>query len=171
MGRDRQILQIVGYQNSGKTTLMERLISQSVTAGLAVGTIKHHGHGGVPTGDNSKDSSRHEQAGASVTAVEGAGTLRMSIHRKNWALTDILAIYDTFNMDAILIEGYKKEPYPKVVLLRTSEDRELLEKLSNIVCVIYWPAYRLDKPLEYPAFSIHDEAQYMEFLMTEIRGK
>lgn len=171
LGQHRKILQIVGYQNSGKTTLMEQLISQATAEGLCVGAIKHHGHGGIPLSDNSKDSVRHEQAGASVTAVEGAGTLRMSIHQSDWQLDDILAIYDTFKMDIILIEGYKKEHYSKVVLLRNIEDQELLEKVSNIICVLYWPTYPLEKPLEYPAFSIHDKAQYMEFLMTKMRGK
>lgn len=171
LGQHQKILQIVGYQNSGKTTLMEQLITQATTEGINVGTIKHHGHGGAPMSDNIKDSVRHEQAGASVTAVEGAGTLRMSIHQSNWQLTDILAIYASFNIDIILIEGYKNEPYSKVVLLRTLEDQALLQKVSNIICVLYWPTYPLEKPLEYPTFSIHEKVQYMEFLMKEIRGK
>ncbi|WP_185807688.1 molybdopterin-guanine dinucleotide biosynthesis protein B [Lysinibacillus telephonicus] len=165
-----KIIQVVGYQNSGKTTLMEQLIRQATAEGLKIGTIKHHGHGGIPMND-SKDSVRHEQAGARIAAVEGDGTLRMSIHRSNWQLDEILAIYASFKMDIILIEGYKNEHYPKVVLLRTIEDQVLLQKVSNISCVIYWPTYPLDKSLDYPTFSIHDKAQYMEFLMAEMRGK
>lgn len=171
LGQHQKILQIIGYQNSGKTTLMEQLITQATIEGLKVGTIKHHGHGGIPMGDNTKDSVRHELAGASVTAVEGEGTLRMSIHQSNWQLVDILTIYESFNLDIILIEGYKNERYPKVVLLRTVEDQVLLQKVSNIICVLYWPTYPLEKPLEYPTFSIHDKSQYMEFLMKEMRGK
>ncbi|WP_169776088.1 molybdopterin-guanine dinucleotide biosynthesis protein B [Lysinibacillus xylanilyticus] len=171
MGHHRKILQIVGYQNSGKTTLMEQLITQATTEGFRVGSIKHHGHGGIPMIESSKDSVRHEKAGASVTAVEGEGTLRMSIHQSNWQLVDILAIYETFNMDIIFIEGYKNEDYPKVVLLRRAEDQSLLQKVTNIVCVLYWPTYPLNKPLDYPAFSIQEKAQYIEFLMQEMRNK
>ncbi|WP_197144790.1 molybdopterin-guanine dinucleotide biosynthesis protein B [Lysinibacillus sphaericus] len=171
MGQHRKILQIVGYQNSGKTTLMEQLITQAATEGFRVGTIKHHGHGGIPMIESSKDSVRHEKAGASVAAVEGEGTLRMSIHQSNWQLADILAIYETFNMDMILIEGYKNEDYPKVVLLRQAEDESLLQKVSNIICVLYWPTYPLNKPLDYPAYSIQEEAKYMEVLMQEMRRK
>lgn len=171
MGQHRKILQIVGYQNSGKTTLMERLITQATTEGFRVGTIKHHGHGGIPMIESSKDSVRHEKAGASITAVEGQGTLRMSIHESNWQLADILAIYETFHMDIIFIEGYKNEDYPKVVLLRQAEDQSLLEKVTNIVCVLYWPTYPLNKPLDYPTFSIHEKEQYMDFLMQEMRRK
>lgn len=171
LGQHRKILQIVGYQNSGKTTLMERLIKQATMEELRVGTIKHHGHGGVPMIETSKDSSRHEQAGAVVTAVEGAGTLRMSIHQNSWQLAEILAIYDSLPMDIMLIEGYKNEQYPKVVLLRTPEDQILLQQVTNILCVIYWPSYPLDSFLTIPAFSIHDETQYMEFLLAEMREK
>lgn len=171
MGHHRKILQVVGYQNSGKTTLMEQLIAQATTEGFRVGTIKHHGHGGIPMIESSKDSSRHEQAGASITAVEGAGTLRMSIHQSNWQLADILAIYSSIEMDLILIEGYKKEHYPKVVLLRQAEDQSLLQQVTNIVCVLYWPTYPLDKPLNYPTFSINEKAQYLDFLMQEMRRR
>lgn len=171
MGQHRKILQIVGYQNSGKTTLMEQLITQATTEGFRVGTIKHHGHGGIPMVESSKDSVRHEKAGASVTAVEGEGTLRMSIHQNDWQLADILAIYETLSMDIIFIEGYKNEDYPKVVLLRQEEDESLLQKVSNIVCVLYWPTYPLKKPLKYPTFSIQEETQYMEVLMQEMRRK
>ncbi|MGY4796168.1 molybdopterin-guanine dinucleotide biosynthesis protein B [Lysinibacillus fusiformis] len=171
LGQHRKILQIVGYQNSGKTTLMEQLIKQATMEGLRVGTIKHHGHGGVPMIETSKDSSRHELAGAVVTAVEGAGTLRMSIHQDSWQLADILTIYESLPLDIILIEGYKNEHYPKVVLLRTAQDQVLLQQVANILCVVYWPSYLLDPSLTIPAFSIHEETQYMEFLLTEMRGK
>ncbi|MGE7839378.1 molybdopterin-guanine dinucleotide biosynthesis protein B [Lysinibacillus sp. NPDC093712] len=169
MGQPRKILQIVGYQDSGKTTLMEQLIKQATKEGLRVGTIKHHGHGGVPMVETSKDSSRHEQAGAMITAVEGEGTLRMSIHQNSWQLAEILAIYASFPMDIILIEGYKYEHYPKAVLLRTAQDQVLLQQVTNIICVIYWPSYPLDSSLPIPAYSIHDETQYMEFLLKEMR--
>lgn len=171
LGQHRKILQIVGYQNSGKTTLMEQLIELATMEGLRVGTIKHHGHGGVPMIETSKDSSRHELAGASVTAVEGEGTLRMSIQQKSWQLAEILALYASLSMDIILIEGYKNEHYPKVVLLRTAQDQVLLQQVTNILCVIYWPSYPLDPSLIIPAFSIHEKTQYMEFLLTEMRGK
>ncbi|GLC87013.1 molybdopterin-guanine dinucleotide biosynthesis protein B [Lysinibacillus piscis] len=171
LGQNRKILQIVGYQNSGKTTLVEQLIVQATQEGLRVGTIKHHGHGGIPATDSTKDSARHEQAGASVTAVEGAGTLRLSIQQEHWELADIIAIYKDFPLDILLIEGYKQEHYLKVVLLRTIADQVLLQQVSNILCVLYWPTYPLEQPLPYPAFSIHEQAQYLDFLMTEMRIK
>jgi len=169
LGRFRKILQIVGYSGSGKTTLIEKLIFQAAAQGLRVGTIKHHGHGGIPK-EFSKDSVRHEQAGACVAAVEGQGTLRLSIHQESWTLDEMLALYDLFNLDRILIEGYKQEQFRKVVLLRKQEEMELLEKLSNISCVIHWPTCVIEKNMDYPVFSIDEEEQYIKFLMEEWRG-
>lgn len=42
------ILQVVGHQNSGKTTLIEKCIKELTNHGIKVGTFKHHGHGGKP---------------------------------------------------------------------------------------------------------------------------
>lgn len=42
------ILQVVGYQNSGKTTLIEKLCQLAECEGLKLGCFKHHGHGGTP---------------------------------------------------------------------------------------------------------------------------
>lgn len=40
------ILQVVGFQNSGKTTLIEKLCQLAEREGLKLGCFKHHGHGG-----------------------------------------------------------------------------------------------------------------------------
>lgn len=82
-----KIFQITGYQNSGKTTVMERLIATCKIHGLTVGTIKHHGHGGFPERISvQKDSEKHRLAGANVTAVEGNGILHIEAQkvRGNW---------------------------------------------------------------------------------------
>ena len=41
------------------------------------------------------------------------------------------------NPDVILIEGYKFEKFPKAVLIRHSEDVQLLEELEEIELVLY----------------------------------
>ncbi len=56
-------------------------------------------------------------------------------------------------MDTILIEGYKKENYPKVVLLRSAEDAELLHKVENIVAVITWYDVPVNIREEYKSIS------------------
>ncbi len=91
MGKATSILQIVGYQNSGKTTLVEKVVYALAEQNMKVATIKHHGHGGFPEVAQ-KDSERHRKAGAVVSSVEGAGFLSLSSLRENWSLQEIIQL-------------------------------------------------------------------------------
>ncbi|MCU4794408.1 molybdopterin-guanine dinucleotide biosynthesis protein B [Bacillus cereus] len=170
MGKAPSILQIVGYQNSGKTTLVEKVVYALAERKMKVATIKHHGHGGFPEVAQ-KDSERHRKAGAVVSSVEGAGLLSLSSLREKWSLQEIIRLYEFFEVDTILIEGYKKESYPKVVLLRSAEDVELLQKVENIVAVITWydaPAHLRE---EYKVFHITEEDSYIDWFVQTVRRK
>ena len=169
VGQHQKILQVVGYQNSGKTTITRQLIADATASGLRIGSIKHHGHGGKPDAPSNKDSTLHEQAGAVVSAVEGGGALRLSIEDNSWELTKILTLYQSFALDFILIEGYKQAPYPKIVLLRSDEDVALLT-LSNIHCILYWQGTTIHQRLNVPSFSLAEQAQYQPFLLQEMRN-
>ncbi|KFL42642.1 molybdopterin-guanine dinucleotide biosynthesis protein B [Lysinibacillus sp. BF-4] len=169
VGQHQKILQVVGYQNSGKTTITRQLIADATASGLRIGSIKHHGHGGKPDAPSNKDSTLHEQAGAVVSAVEGGGALRLSIEDNSWELTKILTLYQSFALDFILIEGYKQAPYPKIVLLRSDKDAALLT-LSNIHCILYWEGTTIHQQLNVPSFSLAEHAQYQPFLLQEMRN-
>lgn len=152
------IFQIVGYQNSGKTTLTMKVIERLAHSGLQIATIKHHGHGGKPDVLQSKDSGRHISAGAAISLVEGGGRLIIQAEKHEWSLSQEIAILSSFKPDVILIEGHKKENYPKVVILRDERDLELLENLSNIKVIFYrdgeWSAAL--KSVNLPAFHFND---------------
>ena len=170
MGKAPSILQIVGYQNSGKTTLVEKIVYALAERKMKVATIKHHGHGGFPEVAQ-KDSERHRKAGAIVSSVEGAGLLSMSSLREEWSLQEIIRLYEFFEVDTILIEGYKKESYPKVVLLRSAEDVELLRKVENIVAVITWHDAPTNLREEYKVFHITEEELYIDWFVQTVRRK
>lgn len=150
------VLQVVGFQNSGKTTLVEKLIKAGVELGLQIATIKHHGHNTPQKSEaDLKDSERHRQAGAAITAVEGGGSLQIHIQQQTWPLASILALYQQFSPDLVIVEGYKKASYPKVVLLRREADLELLQELTNVIAVITWGGIQLgSKP--YPVYFLED---------------
>ena len=134
MGR---ILQVVGYQNSGKTTFVTEYIKEAVRYKVKVGTIKHHGHGGaLVQSDQGKDTQKHREAGAQVTFVKGNDSFILSSNHITLTLSQMISMYSVFSLDVILIEGYKFEKYPKVVLLRSKDDLPMLEKVMNIKCVV-----------------------------------
>ncbi|MBD1381776.1 molybdopterin-guanine dinucleotide biosynthesis protein B [Metabacillus arenae] len=172
LGEHCSILQIVGFQNSGKTTLMEKLIARAAKEGLKVATIKHHGHGGTPVNElTSKDSLRHQQAGAAITGVEGDGVLQICAKRNNWQLDEIIKFYQSFAVDIILIEGYKQENYQKAVLIRNKCDLSLLDSLTNIVCVNCWREVPTEKITErqYPIFHLDEDKKIIDFLISKVR--
>ncbi|GGI17827.1 molybdopterin-guanine dinucleotide biosynthesis protein B [Gottfriedia solisilvae] len=172
MDKESSILQIVGFQNSGKTTLIEKLINKSNQNKLVTATIKHHGHGGTPDGViTSKDSSRHLDAGAIVSSVEGDGVLQLRTNFIDWNLEKTIQLYRYFSADLIIIEGYKQENYPKVVLIRSEFDLQLLDTLSNIKCVISHVPLENHRMKDYHIFHLHDEEQYVEYLMNIVLKK
>ncbi|WP_375258020.1 molybdopterin-guanine dinucleotide biosynthesis protein B, partial [Citreimonas sp.] len=55
---------VTGWKNAGKTTLMERLVTEITGRGLRVSTVKH-AHHDTDVDQPGRDSFRHRQAGAS----------------------------------------------------------------------------------------------------------
>src|SRR5437773_10405425 len=70
------ILCFVGRSNSGKTTLIERLIPELVKEGYRLATIKHAGHG-FNMDTEGKDSWRHKQAGAKTVVITSKGSVAL----------------------------------------------------------------------------------------------
>ncbi|MDQ0158279.1 molybdopterin-guanine dinucleotide biosynthesis protein B [Alkalibacillus salilacus] len=128
------VLQIVGFKNSGKTTITNLLIEETKRLGLTVSVIKHHGHQAkLKTPDPSVDSMQHLEHGADCSLVYGNGLLQ--IHDRlgeQDGLASMLDYVQKYPTDIILIEGYKEAPYPKVVLYRDEEDRQVLQDLQQI---------------------------------------
>src|SRR5437764_5027922 len=112
------ILCFVGRSNSGKTTLIERLIPELVQAGYRVATIKHAGHG-FNLDTEGKDSWRHKRAGASTVIVLSKGSLAMfSDVADDTRVEELRDRYVDPQIDLIIAEGWKNEGYPKIVVVR-----------------------------------------------------
>jgi len=133
-----KILQICGYSNSGKTTLVNKVVNKLTKEKRQVFTIKHHGHGGKPSINDEKDSSQHIKNGAIGSLVEGEGRILLQLENGYKSLKQQIQIVSFFEPDIIIIEGHKREAYPKVVLIRDKSELELVKSLTNIQLVILW---------------------------------
>ncbi|MCS0672603.1 molybdopterin-guanine dinucleotide biosynthesis protein B [Cytobacillus firmus] len=177
MVKEPVIFQVSGYQNSGKTTLVNKIISGLKGKGLSVVTIKHHGHGGKPETPEGKDSSNHIESGAAASIVEGGGRLLLQAEKKSWSLEEQIKIAVQLQPDVVLIEGHKKASYPKALLLRSDEDRYLMEELTNICALFCWEDKVIKQKaadLETPFFSIRDPKGtewLIEYLVSESKKK
>ena len=161
---------MAGYQNSGKTTLMIKLIEEAKRQGWTVASLKHHGHGGTPAlSEEQKDSGRHRQAGALAAGVEGGGVLQITAEKAKWELEEILALYSCLPVDLLLVEGYKKENSPKIVLIREKKELDLLNRLQNIQAVISWQPLALQQR-NYPIFLLSEEEKYINWFVRYIKN-
>lgn len=154
------IFQVVGYQNSGKTTITTELIKTLAGKGLKTVTIKHHGHGGRPALLEQKDTEKHLNAGAAASVVEGEGSLLLKAVNFETSLEVQIELMKFFDPDVILIEGYKLKPFPKLLLLRNESDLTLINTVSNIIAIVYWEEDMLKQitsQINVPCFNIDDE--------------
>lgn len=159
------IYQIVGYQNSGKTTIILKLIEILKNEGIKSATIKHHGHGGRPEILSQKDSAKHINAGAVASLVEGEGRLCLQADETALTLEEQISFVDFFSPEIILIEGHKKKTYPKLLILRDENDLSLISEICNIKTVIVWKKELIKvvrRYLEVPVFHITDEIALTE---------
>ena len=167
MGR---IFQVVGYQNSGKTTFVVEYIEAAVRRELKVGTIKHHGHfGAIKMDDQYKDTGKHRQAGAQVTLVEGNGSLVLTSEKLSLSLSQMVTLYSQFQLDVIVVEGFKLAAYPKVVLVTSQADLPLLNDLLNISCVI--ARFQLPKEIAERFQTFYHIKECIEWLLTNKVGE
>ncbi|UOQ43450.1 molybdopterin-guanine dinucleotide biosynthesis protein B [Halobacillus salinarum] len=166
MGSKVPVFQIVGYKNSGKTSLLSELIAYGTDEGDRIAAIKHHGHNEpLKVMHRDTDSFRLHESGAFMTGVDCSGRFQLELnHKPDFPLSRFIDLYGYFEPDLIVIEGFKQEPYPKAIVIKREEDLSLLN-LSNIQFVITWnekwtedltlPVYRLSDwrqslPIVYP---------------------
>ncbi|MTD29505.1 molybdopterin-guanine dinucleotide biosynthesis protein B [Planomicrobium sp. YIM 101495] len=138
------ILQVVGFKNSGKTTMISRFIESATVAGKTVSVIKHHGHGGQPDlPDMNTDSMQFLNKGAASSLVYGDGLVQLHLQEQ-----DDLKRFIDFSFlaepDVILIEGFKSAPYPKIVLVREAEDWDQLKGLEAIQLIVTHEGVKLE---------------------------
>lgn len=164
------IFQVVGYQNRGKTTFITNIIEKLRKAKLETAVLKHHGHGGKPDVNGMKDSNKHFQAGAAASLVEGDGTIELLGNFNGKApITELIQLLCLFLPDVILIEGYKQEDFPKVILIKEESDLVLLERLTNVKAAVAWPACleRTRNHASVPVFPL-DSDSFIKWFLEQI---
>ena len=161
-----KVLGLTGWSGSGKTTLAEQLIARLTNRGLRVSTLKH-AHHAFDLDQPGKDSHRHRQAGAAQVLISSS---------KRWALMAELrdeqelkfedALAQLAPCDLVLVEGFKREDFPKLEIHRPCVGKPLLYgDMPGILAIAS------DKPLDpeptVPVIDLNDldaiEAWVLEY--------
>jgi molybdopterin-guanine dinucleotide biosynthesis protein B len=155
------IVSVVGRTNSGKTTLIEKLIPALTRRGYRVATIKHHHHGDFEADHAGKDSWRHAQAGATATALAGAHRLAIFQRVEADLEPDVIARLFVHRPDLILTEGYKDALFPKIEVIRIAQRAEpLCRKEDQLVALVTDGDWDLGVP-RFGLEGIHGLAEYL----------
>jgi molybdopterin-guanine dinucleotide biosynthesis protein B len=147
-----RIIQVVGYKNAGKTTLMCTLVQGLTSQGLRVGTLKHDAHDFEPDIPG-KDTWKHRQAGAHVTAMTSPSRTAW-VQEQPTSLGQLVAQMAIHDLDYLIIEGFKSAEYPKIVLIRGEQDAELLSLPNVIAAAIREPNITIESAVKAQAIPL-----------------
>jgi len=142
-----RVVSFVGRSNSGKTTLLEKLIALLRQRGYRVGVVKHTLRAGVETDLPGTDTRRLWEAGAEHVAFVTPDRI---VHTRRYAELPPLeaALAGVGDVDLLLIEGFKYGPYPKIEVVRAARDPALIPDLEGrIACVTDVPDLACDGPI------------------------
>jgi len=153
------IVSIVGKSESGKTTLLEGLITELKQRGYKVAVIKHAGED-FELDEVNKDSWRFSQAGSEISAISSSHKLALIKNLEHDLNPQELSHFIWCDYDLILTEGFKQSSHPKIEVHRKEQGKELLSPPQQLLAVV------TDEPLDVdvPQFS-RDEVQKMADLI------
>ena len=116
-------ISFVGRHNSGKTTLIERVIAELVARGHDVGSIKHHHHTNFEIDHPGKDSFRHRAAGASETVIASPEQIaRIKTLSEEMECSEIVRSMP--GHDIVVVEGYRKSGLPSIEIMRANNEAD-----------------------------------------------
>lgn len=162
------VVSIVGRKNSGKTRLIEGIVSELKRREYTVGTIKHGVHHDIQLKDidsEGTDTYRHYQAGVETVVLAAPEILALFKKiEKPQTIDQIRRVYLS-ELDIILTEGFKQEDKPKIEVVRSEISGELLCHPSedNLVAIVSDKKFALD----IPCFELNDYTGITDFLEKE----
>src|SRR5262245_37793042 len=121
-----RIIGLAGWSGSGKTTLITKVIPRLIARGHKVSTLKH-AHHGFDLDQPGKDSFMHRAAGATEVAISSSkrfAVLHELREEAEWDLPALLAKLS--QVDLVLVEGFKRDPFPKLEVHRAENGKPLL---------------------------------------------
>jgi molybdopterin-guanine dinucleotide biosynthesis protein B len=162
---NRKVIGITGYKNSGKTTLVERLVRNLTARGYRIATVKH-AHHAFEVDHAGRDSYRHRVAGAVEVAVVSRhlwATIR-TLEAAEPSLADVLAAIGP--ADLVVVEGYKRDGYPKIEVRNLDLDQPPLD--NDDASVVAVAASGPVNDVGVPVFSRDDVEAISDFVVARM---
>jgi molybdopterin molybdotransferase/molybdopterin-guanine dinucleotide biosynthesis protein B len=157
---------VIGWKNTGKTTLVERLVGEISGRGFTVSTVKHTHHN-VDVDQKGKDSWRHRRAGARQVILSSSARWAIMTELKGTPeapLRELLA--HLAPVDLVIVEGYKRDDHPKVEVWRAETGQPLIARDDPTVMAIATN----DRPegAHQPEIGLDDIAGIADFILSDL---
>ena len=118
-----RVVGVVGWKNSGKTGLVERLVAHLTARGLRVSTVKH-AHHEAEVDRPGADSHRHREAGAAQVILATPRRWALMTELRGAPEPDLAALLARLDpCDLVIVEGFKRGAHPRIEAHRGATGR------------------------------------------------
>ena len=157
-----KVFGVTGWKNSGKTGLVERLVSEFISRGLSVSTVKH-AHHTFDVDHPGRDSYRHRAAGAKEVLL---------VSKNRWAIMHELRDEDepelseilkkVEKVDLVIIEGFKRDRHPKIEAFREETGTSAIAIEDESIVAVAADTSLTD--LKIPVFDLNNTSEIADFI-------
>lgn len=156
-----KIIAFVGGSNSGKTTLIQKIVPELKKRGYSLCVIKHI-HGDLQLDKKGKDTQKFAKAGADMVMMQNKDTLAMVKKlKKEEKIEEIIKKY-ALGYDLVIVEGFKKSNLPQVWVYSENTDVKINRK--KIIAVVGKKVTGLNAPV----FGKRDFKKIADFIEKRI---
>ncbi|EOI2496563.1 MULTISPECIES: molybdopterin-guanine dinucleotide biosynthesis protein MobB [Enterobacter] len=159
------VLAISAWSGTGKTTLLKKLIPALCARGIRPGLIKHTHHN-MDIDKPGKDSYELRKVGAAQTMVASNQRWALMTETPDEAPLDLAYLVsrmDHSTLDLVLVEGFKHEAVPKILLFRSDAGHDISELTLDEHVIAVASDVALD--IEVPVLDLNDEDGIAEFIV------
>lgn len=129
------IITFIGWHNSGKTTLVTKVVAHLKQRGYRLAVIKSTKDQGIIFEAAGTDTARHRQAGADTVLLVAPDQMTMVTANKGKSLVELAHCFCS-DVDLVIGEGFKEaEGVPKIEVRRQDDQPLLREQVSGVIAV------------------------------------
>lgn len=157
-----KIFGVIGWKNSGKTGLMERLVTEITTRGFTVSTVKH-AHHSFDIDHPGRDSYRHRDAGAREVLLTSGNRWALMHELRGEPEQKLADLLDKLSpVDLVLIEGFKRDSHSKIECHRAATRNGLIATEDKTVVAV---ASDEELAIDLPLFDLDDTGKIADFVL------
>ena len=161
------IIGVVGWKNTGKTTLIEKLIKEFNKRNFTVSTIKHSHHN-FSVDRQGTDSYRHFNSGTKETILASElEWIKFSRQTSNPKLNLPYLIKQIIPVDIVIVEGFKDSDHKKVEVIDSMSSRKPLYETDSAICGLIINQHKIQNSV-LPQFDRDEVEEICDFIETTL---